>query len=187
MRRPHRHHHGPADGLRNAQKAELSEGLGERKEERGRSEDADRRGEDGTGAQAIWNPAADKNEDGESDEVGRHTNIEIDSNSVALCHLGQDGCNDRAIKVLRKECGRDEDGGEDSGAIPRGKGSKKLGNGAIRGRERRGAPELRSACRTQQVDNRLFEFAVRLGTANALNCAGLVGSVSSLTRPATII
>ncbi len=111
-------HHGSADALQDAQEGELGEGVGEAAEDGGEGEDADGGGEDGTGAEAVGDPAADGDEDGEGDEVGGHAYVEIDGTGVeALRHLREGSGDDGAIEVLHEEGAGDERGDEDRGAF----------------------------------------------------------------------
>ena len=75
-------HHGSADALQDAQEGELGEGVGEAAEDGGEGEDCDGGGEDGAGAEAVGDPAADGDEDGEGDEVGGHAYVEVDGAGV---------------------------------------------------------------------------------------------------------
>ena len=110
-------HHGAAEALEDAHQGELGEGVGDAAEQGGEGEDGDGGGEDGAGAEAVGDPAADGDEDGEGEQVGRHADVEADGADVeAARHLRQRGGDDGAVEVFHEEGARDEGGDVERGA-----------------------------------------------------------------------
>ena len=70
------HHHGSANALQYARQRELGQRVGRAAEQRCEGKRCDGRGENRTRAEAVCNPTADRDKDGQGEQVGRHADVE---------------------------------------------------------------------------------------------------------------
>ena len=82
VRRPTGHHHRAAAALEDAARDEQMEVARDAAEERAEREDADRRREDAARAEAIGDPAADRDEDREAQRVAREHRLHAERRDV---------------------------------------------------------------------------------------------------------
>ena len=102
-------HHGSAAALQDAAGDEDMDVAGDTTEERPQGEDADGRGEDAAGAEAVRHPAADGNEDGEREGVaGQHRLHAERRDAEGRGDGGDGGVEDGGVERLHEEGDGDE-------------------------------------------------------------------------------
>ena len=95
-----RDHHGAAEALQNTRGDQLRQRLRQSAEHRASREDDDRGAEDRARAESIRHPSADRNEDGEAQQVGGDREVELDRIlAERLGHRGQRGRDDRRSRA----------------------------------------------------------------------------------------
>ena len=114
---PDRHHHRPADALEEARGDERGErarhGAGERPGDK--HDDGARK--HGARSEAVGDPAADRDEHRETDEIGGQRQLERERTLPDIDRDGRERCRDhRRVHVLHKE-GTGDDKGNEDGAL----------------------------------------------------------------------
>ena len=126
----HRHHHGASHALQDAVEDELGQRLGKAAQRRAQGKDDDRRAEHGARPEAIGDPAAQWDEHGERQEIGRERELERDG---VLAHVRRDGRergrDHRRVHGLHEQGDGDDERDEIAGHVAgvRGKISRDMG------------------------------------------------------------
>ena len=121
-----RHHHRAADPLEDSCRHQLEEGVADAAADRAQGEDGDRRPEQGPRADAVGEPAADRDEDREAEEIGADREIEPQRALAQRQGDGRQGGGEhRRIQVLHEQGAGDDQRDEDRprGAVGHGWGS----------------------------------------------------------------
>ena len=112
---PDRHHHRAADALHEAREREGRKRIGGRAEQRANDEDADRGAKDGARAEAVGDPAADRDEDAEAEHVARDGDLQRDGvSSERAGHRGNGRHDDIRIHAFHEHRARDDERGNES-------------------------------------------------------------------------
>src|ERR1700722_3490248 len=103
---------------------------GEPAQERAEREEADCRGEDAARSEAVRHPAADGDEDGETQRVARQNSLHAEGGDVeSFGHGGDGGIENGGVERFHEKRDRDEPGEQ---ALTRPGRSRRLGGSAWR-------------------------------------------------------
>ena len=110
----HRHHHRAAHALQEPGGDKCQEGVGRRAQQRSAHEHDDRRREYGARSVAVGHPAADRDEDGEADEIRRERQLERERGLADIGRdRGQRGRDHRRVHVFHEQRTGDDERNED--------------------------------------------------------------------------
>ena len=125
---PDRHHHRPAEALEHARRYESRKRSRGAAQDRAESENDDRAAEHRARAEAVGDPAGGGDEHGERQQVGGQRELKDDR---VLAQVERDRRQRRRdhgpVHVLHEQGGRDDEGGENSGAHQRFSGRRLCG------------------------------------------------------------
>ena len=114
----HRGHHGAAQPLQHPHRQQHAEAVGHAAQRRAEGEDAERQSEDPARAEPVGEPAADRDEHGQGQDIGGHRQIQPQRRGVqAGRHVRDGGGDDGGVELLHQE--GDGDDHRDDHAQPR--------------------------------------------------------------------